>query len=172
MPVDLQVILASEFVRLDASEHLDFEASKKVLQAMAQACLKRGVVRAMVDIRAIPAPPKPAFTPSQLAALVGTFWEAGFGRGQRLAVLYQEDPHGGARTFAFIGRMYGWQVRAFSEFEQAFHWLSEETVGRPELGKNKRGVSPGTRLSETKRPRRNSPLRRRMTSEQKQTRVK
>jgi len=172
MPVELQVILASEFVRLDANEHLDFEASKKALQAMAQACLKRGVARAMMDIRAIPAPPKPAFTPSQLAALVGTFWEAGFGRGQRLAVLYQEDPHGGARTFAFIGRMYGWQVRAFSEFEQAFHWLSEEIVGRPEPRKNKSEISQRIRSSETKRARRNDSLRRRMTNRQKQTNSK
>ena len=41
MPVELQIIQASEFVRLDASEHLDFEASKQALQSMAKACRKR-----------------------------------------------------------------------------------------------------------------------------------
>ena len=69
----------------------------------------------------------------ELAALVGTFREAGFTRQHRLAVLYQRDPHGGARMFAFIGVMRGWQVRAFSEFEPAFVWLSETKEKRPTL---------------------------------------
>ena len=41
MPVELQVIRASEFVCLDADELLDFEASKNALQGLAQACRKR-----------------------------------------------------------------------------------------------------------------------------------
>jgi hypothetical protein len=66
------------------------------------------------------------FTPTQLATLVDTFRAAGFGRHQRLAVLYRSDPHGGARAFAFIGRIQGWQVRAFDQFEDAIHWLSDD----------------------------------------------
>src|SRR5882757_5222142 len=111
MPLELQVIRASEFVRLDPDEHLDFAASKQALQTLAQACKKRGLDRALLDLRALPVPTTPLFTPTQLAALIGTFREAGFGRHQRLAVLYRSDPHGGARTFAFIGRIQGWQVR-------------------------------------------------------------
>jgi hypothetical protein len=65
------------------------------------------------------------FTTTELAALVETFREAGFGRHQRLAVLYREDPHHGARRFAFIGAQRGWQVKAFGEFEEALRWLSE-----------------------------------------------
>jgi len=127
MPIDLHVIRANEFVCLDADEQLDFAASKEALRTLALACRKRGLDRALLDLRAVPIPDRPLFTPSQLAALVRTFHEAGFGRQQRLAVLYRSDPHGGARAFAFIGRIQGWQVRAFDEFEAALYWLSEET---------------------------------------------
>jgi hypothetical protein len=126
MPVELQVIRAGEFVCLDPDEHLDFEASKQALQSLAQACRKRGLDRALLDLRGLPVPAKPLFKPKQLAALIGTFRAAGFGRHQRLAVLYRSDPHGGARKFAFIGRIQGWQVQAFAEFEAALYWLSEE----------------------------------------------
>ena len=78
----------------------------------------------------LPVPAKRLFTPAELATLVGTFREAGFSRQQRLAVLYQKDPHHGARLFAFISTMRGWQVRAFSDFEDALLWLSEITADR------------------------------------------
>jgi len=126
MPVELQIIRASEFVCLDANEQLDFASSKQALQTLAHACRKRGLDRALLDLRAHPIPDKPLFTPTQLAALVGTFQAAGFGRQHRLAILYKTDPHGGVRTFAFIGRIQHLQVRAFDDFEAAFHWLSEQ----------------------------------------------
>ena len=125
MPVELQIIRASEFVRLDPHELLDFEESRKALQLLAHACRKRELDRALLDLRTLPIPAKPRFTPTQLAALVNTFREAGFDKHRRLAVLYRSDPHGGARAFAFIGRIQGWQVRAFDNFEGALHWLSE-----------------------------------------------
>jgi hypothetical protein len=132
MPIELQIIRASDFVRLDAYEHLNFQASKEALAVLARACRKRGLDRAMLDLRALPIPPKPLFTVSELASLVETFREAGFGRHQRLAVLYRSDPHRGARRFAFISRMRGWQVRAFGEFEEAFLWLEEWPTSQPE----------------------------------------
>jgi hypothetical protein len=151
MPVELQIIRASEFVCLDAHEQLDFEASKKALQSLAHACQKRGLDRALLDLRALPVPDKPVFTPTQLAALVGTFRDAGFGRNQRLAVLYRSDPHGGARAFAFIGRIKGWQVRAFDEFEGALHWLSEETIRQPARRENEIPVPINKRQGKVKR---------------------
>ena len=152
MPVELQVIKASEFVALDGDEQLNFESSIKALQALAQACRKRGLDRALLDLRAMPVPAKPLFTPTQLAALIATFHQAGFGRNQRLAVLYRSDPHRGARTFAFIGRIQGWQVRAFSEFEEALHWLSEETTPEAaECGENEIPIPILKRQSEVKK---------------------
>ena len=131
-PIELQIIRANEFVCLDANELLDFEASKKVLQGLAMACRKRGLDRAMLDLRAIPVPPKPHFTLKELADLVGTFELAGFTRQQRLAILYQHDVYGGVRNFAFFSKMHGLQVQAFHDFEEALYWLSTghvETAG-------------------------------------------
>jgi hypothetical protein len=151
MPVELQVIQANEFVCLDADEQLNFEASKEALQTLALACRKRGLDRALLDLRAVPIPDQPFFTPTQLAALVRTFHEAGFGREQRLAVLYRSDPHGGARAFAFIGRIQGWQVKAFDEFETAFHWLSEEMTNEAEHQENEIPIPITRRPSEGKK---------------------
>ena len=129
MPLELQVIRANEFVRLDPHERLDLEASKQALEALALACRKRGLDQALLDLRALPVPARPLFTPTELAALVRTFRDAGFSRSQRLAVLYRSDVFGGVRTFAFFSRMRGLQVQAFTEFEEAFNWLSELPEG-------------------------------------------
>lgn len=126
MPTDLEIIRASEFIRLGAKGKFDFQSSKAALAQLAQACQKRGVDRALLDLRELPVPEKPLFTPKELAALVATFREAGFREHQRLAVLYRSDPHHGARMFAFIGTLRGWYVRAFAEFEGAVNWLSQE----------------------------------------------
>jgi len=134
MSIELQIIRASEFVRLDAHKHLDLTASQEALRGLAHACHKRAIDRALVDLRTLPVLARPHFTTTELAALVGTFREAGFTRQQRLAILYRDDVHGGIRNFAFISRMRGLQVHAFSEFESALQWLSEESAkpaGRP-----------------------------------------
>jgi hypothetical protein len=131
MPLEVQIIRASEFVRLDAHELLDFQASRKALYVIAHACRKRGIDHAVLDLRALPIPAKPVFSRDELSALVECFHDAGFSRQQRLAVLYRLDPHQGIRKFAFIGTIHGWQVRAFSDFEKALAWLSEDDVGEP-----------------------------------------
>lgn len=125
MPVKLQVIQASEFVRLNADEHLDFEATKMALQSLARMCRERRVNCAMMDLREMPVLKKRRFTPTQLAALVGTFREAGFSRQQRLAILYRRDVFGGIRVFAFISRLRGLRVQSFIEYETAMQWLLE-----------------------------------------------
>jgi hypothetical protein len=129
MPLDLQIIRANEFVRVGPREHLDFKASKEALRLLAAACRKRGIDRALLDLRNLDIPAKPLFTRAELTALVETFHEVGFEQQQRLAVLYRTDPHQGIRRFAFIGILRGWQVRAFSDFESALAWISEDSQG-------------------------------------------
>jgi hypothetical protein len=134
MPFELQVISATEFVRIGPQGRLDFKTSRETLAKLAQSCRTRGLDCALLDLRSLPVPVRPLFTPADLAELVETFREVGFGPRQRLAVLYRSDPHGGARTFAFISRMRGWRVRAFENFESALLWLSSsETVRRSPL---------------------------------------
>jgi hypothetical protein len=135
MPITLDIIRASEFIRLDATEHLDFEASKHVLEGLAFACRKRGIERAMLDLRTVPVPAKPLFTTAEMGTLIGAFRDAGFTRRHQLAILYQQDAHGGIRTFAFLSKLRGLQVRAFNDFEKALQWLSE---GQEDFGEQQR----------------------------------
>lgn len=139
MPVELQIIRAQEFIRLSATERLDLAASKAVLAALARACRKRGIGRALLDLRGITPGVTPKFAPSDLAELVNTFGEAGFTVTDRLAVLYSSDPHRRARLFAFLGTMHGWNVAAFGNFEEALLWLSDNDSAPAKPAKPARG---------------------------------
>ena len=151
MPLNLQIIRASEFIRLDPHELLDFEASKQTLQALARACLKRSIDRAILDLRSLPVPARRQFTPTELALLVGTFRDAGFSPQQRLAILYSHDVFGGIRAFAFISRLKGLNVKAFNDFEAAFNWLSEDDEARAETRKGEIPVAITKAGSQLKR---------------------
>ena len=124
MPTELQIIRAQEFIRLGAQGRIDLEASKVVLAQLAEACWKRGIHQALLDIRSLQVGPTPVFSPADLIALVGTFREIGFTHRDRLAVLYRSDPHLRARMFAALAVIRGWCVQAFDDFEQALTWLS------------------------------------------------
>ena len=150
MPVELQVIRASEFIRLNADEVLNFKATTQALEGLAQACRIRGLNCALLDLRSIPIPARPQFTTTELAALVGTFRKAGFSRQQRLAILYHHDIHGGIRGFAFISRIRGLQVQAFSDYEQAMNWLT----GEADTPAVPRGEEISVPIKRTARPKR------------------
>jgi len=124
MPLELQIIRAAEFIQVGAQGQFDLAASKEALATLARACRLRGIDLAMLDLRDLRPGPAPRFTPADLAALVSTFPEVGFGLHQRLAILYQSDPHKRVRLFAFLSSMHGWNVKAFDDFEKAFLWLS------------------------------------------------
>jgi hypothetical protein len=124
--MELQLIRASEFIHLSTDGHLDLQTSKLALATIARACHKRGITRAMLDLRMVRQGPKPVFTPLDLAALLGTLWDVGFARDQRIAVLYVTDRHSRVRLFSFICLLHQWQVRGFDDFESAILWLSQE----------------------------------------------
>jgi hypothetical protein len=129
MPLELQIIRAREFIRMGAQGGFDLAASKSALANLAGACRKRGINQALLDLRALQPEPIPRFSASDLASLINTFREMGFTEEQKLAVLYTSDPHRRARLFAFIGRLRGWNVAAFDNFEKALYWLAgEETL--------------------------------------------
>jgi hypothetical protein len=131
VPIEFDVIRASDFICFDADEHLNFQETKRVLQELAVACRKRGLERAMIDLRDLPVPEKPRFTNIELASLIDGFCAAGFTRRQRLVVLYRQDVHGTIRSFTLIGRQQGLQIEAFDNREDAIHWLWKE-IGNPE----------------------------------------
>ncbi|PWU13611.1 MAG: hypothetical protein C5B50_18970 [Verrucomicrobia bacterium] len=123
MPLELELIRASEFIRLNATGNFDLTASKLALIKIAQGCQKRGIDRAMLDLRELQPLPKARLSRADLIALINAFPYLGFSRTHRLALLYSADPHGRARLFAFITSMHGWQVRGFRSFEEAMLWL-------------------------------------------------
>ena len=133
MPLKIEVIRATEFVRVGPEGHFDLRASKAALASVAAACRKRGIQHAIIDLRALQPGPKPVFSPADLVELVNTFPEVGFTRRLRLAILYRSDPHKRARLFAFLSNLHGWNVRAFGDFEEALLWLSrgQESLARP-----------------------------------------
>jgi hypothetical protein len=120
MPMELQIIRASEFIRLGARGQLDLKASREVLAVLADACRKRSIDRALLDARDI----QTNLTPTDLAELVQAFREIGFTEKQRLALLHRGDQNYRARMFAFIGALRGWTLRAFDSYEEAIGWLS------------------------------------------------
>ena len=122
MPLELQIIRAREFVRLGAEGQFDFESTRAVLKTLADACRKRGIERALVDVRETSS----NLTPNDLAALVNAFSEVGFSKQLRLAVLHGGDQEYRAKLFAFISALRGWTVRAFENFEEALEWLSSD----------------------------------------------
>ena len=125
MPLDVQIIRASEFVRLGARGEFDFESTRAVLIAMADACRKRGIEKALIDVRGASS----NLTRSDLAALGKTFSEAAVSRRLRLAILHRKDQGGRAKLFAFFSAMRGRNVRAFEDFEDGLVWLSAQTGG-------------------------------------------
>lgn len=124
MPMELQIIRASEFIRLGAEGKLDLKASREILAMLADACRKRGIDRALMDARNIRA----ELTPTELAELVNAFREIGFTENQRLALLHTGDQNYRARMFAFIGSLRGWNLQAFDSYEEAINWLSANSV--------------------------------------------
>jgi hypothetical protein len=126
MPLDLQIIQAAEFIQVGTHGTFDLVASREALATLAGACRRRGINLALLDLRDLRPGPRPVFTPADLASLVGAFPEMGFGRHQRLAILYHSDPHKRARLFAFLSSMHGWNVQAFGDFEKALIWLSSK----------------------------------------------
>lgn len=120
MPLELQLIRAREFIRIGPHGKVDLAESRLILEALSSACQKRGIERALLDVRDVWSD----FGPEELAACIQMFHEIGFPHVKRLALLYAGDPHRRVRTFAMIASLRGWSVRAFENFEEAFEWLS------------------------------------------------
>jgi hypothetical protein len=127
--LDLEIIRASEFIRVGAHGKVDLQSSRETLSHLAGACRRRGIQRALLDLRHLHPGPVPMLSRSDLAALVSTFHEVGFTKKHRLALLYNTDPHHRARMFAFLTTLHGGNVKACDDFEQALSWLCQEQSG-------------------------------------------
>lgn len=136
MRVEIEIIRACEFVRLGARGEFNFESTRNALMDLADACRKRGVERAILDVRGATS----NLTPKDLAALVGAFAKAVVSKQLRLAVLHTNNQNYRAKIFAFFSAMRGRKVKAFEDFEEALVWLSQSDAapaptpnGEPEI---------------------------------------
>ena len=132
MPHEMHVIKAGDFLRCGGEGAIDFETSREVLRSFADALVKRGVEKAILDIRKVRGNPPATYT--QLYHLARTFRDAGFGAGQRLAVLVSPDRHDKAEFFSICASGRGWNAWAFDQFEDAFDWLTDEVPLEPAQG--------------------------------------
>src|SRR6185503_12889103 len=93
-----------------------------ILKTLADACRKRGIERAMLDVRGATS----NLTPKDLAELVNAFGKAAASRRMRLAILHTGDQNYRSRLFAFFSAMRGRKARAVENFEEGLEWLSTE----------------------------------------------
>jgi uncharacterized SAM-dependent methyltransferase len=131
MPVELQIIRACEFIRMGAHGEFDFEKTRGLLADLARACRKRGIHRALIDIRKAHS----NLTAKDLATLVNLFSEHALSKYLRLAIVHDRHQNYRTKLFVFFGAMRARKIRAFEDFEEALVWLSKpesESMGSQE----------------------------------------
>jgi hypothetical protein len=126
MPVELQIIRACDFVRMGTHGEFDFEKTREALADLASACRRRGVHRALIDVRKSHS----SLSPNDIAALVTVFSENAVTRYLRLAIVYAGRQSYRTKLFVFFSSMRARKVRAFEEFEEALVWLSKPDQAR------------------------------------------
>ena len=123
MPQKLHIVRARDFLRLDAQGTVDFESSRRGMEAVAKACVESGLDCALLDLREV----QKHLSITDLWTLASTFGQMGFQAKHRLAILHRLDAMDRADFFAMCAANRGYRVAAFDTFEDAFEWISETT---------------------------------------------
>ena len=121
MPYNLSIVRAGEFIRCGSQGTLDFEESRRILLSLADAIVRRGAEKAVLDVRKSRVEPQLTFT--QLYELARTFQQSGFGPKHRLALLIDSNRYDRAEFFAHCASGPSWNCYAFDSFEEALEWL-------------------------------------------------
>jgi hypothetical protein len=130
MPYNLQIIRASDFVRLNGKGEYDQQETRLALTGIAKACVSGGINCALIDTREA----RSDMSLNDLYELVLAFEEMGFQKDHRLAILHRARsgarveffalaPGELAKFFAMRASERGWNVKAFDDYEQAMQWL-------------------------------------------------
>lgn len=128
MPYDIRVVRSCDFVRLDAQGHFDLEATRQVFSEILWACLRSKLGRVLLDVRDAAA----ELSAAQLGSVANVC------RGlstppdeHRIAILTSPGQKlARASLLSQFAQDAGWNVAPFSDFEDAFEWLSGGSVGR------------------------------------------
>src|SRR5579872_6045479 len=133
MPLNLQIIRTSDFIRHNSQGEYDQEETRAVLCKVAKACIESGIDCALIDVRDARSDMKL----DDVYELVLSFKEMGFQKKHRLAILYRSSgsehveffamrPGERAEFFARCAAEKGWNVRAFDDYGQAMEWFGAE----------------------------------------------
>jgi len=119
MSTDIRIIHAHDFIKATPEGQLDFDTSKKGLVKIASVSATLGDYEIILDTRK-----------AQIEMSVTDLWylatelsKLGEAFSRRTAVLCPLDRFDQAGFFALCAQNIGFQVRAFTSFEEAVEWL-------------------------------------------------
>jgi hypothetical protein len=97
MPFNLQIIRASDFVRLNGKGEYDQEETRRALTGIAMTCVGSGIHCALIDTREA----RSDMQMNDLYELAQTFKEMGFQKDHRLAIPHRSRSGVRVEFFAF-----------------------------------------------------------------------
>jgi hypothetical protein len=123
MAYDVRVIPIREFMKTDISGEVDMSASRKMLSELMAICKRENMSRILIDCREASshATTLDVWTLAKDLGSLGVTYE------YRVAVLNRpKDDFDRGAFLEVCATNRGYQIKAFREFEMAFHWLTSE----------------------------------------------
>ena len=122
MPANIRIIHAQEFIKANPEGQLNLDESMKVLIEIASASAPLIDYDVILDTR------KAQSRMSEadlwfLASELNNYFSKAFSRTQKTAVLCPLQQFDNAKFFALCAKNRGFQVKAFTSFEEAYEWL-------------------------------------------------
>jgi hypothetical protein len=121
MSTDIRIIHAQDFIKATPEGQLDFETSKQLCVKIASILTSSDIYGLIVDIRKAQVEMSVTdlwYLATELSKHSGDF-------SRRTAVLCPHDQFDQAGFFALCAQNKGYQVKAFTSFEEAIEWLIE-----------------------------------------------
>jgi hypothetical protein len=122
MPTTVKVIRTQEFVRARPNGAFDLEASEQMLMDIAKASADMQDVQVLIDTRHA----RGALTAGDLWYLADRLGRYRHAFSGKTAVLCPTEKFDRARFFALVADGKGFDVQAFTSYEEAMTWLAGE----------------------------------------------
>ena len=123
MPTKIRIIHACDFLQVTSEGDLDFEASKKLLMKIGAAISPQDDYHILVDTRKAHSVLLPGHL-WELARIISTCGET---FRIKTAMLCPDERFERAQFFELCAHNRGYQVHAFTAYEQAIEWLCDST---------------------------------------------
>ncbi|MGE0609209.1 MAG: hypothetical protein AB7O62_19105 [Pirellulales bacterium] len=118
----VQLVVASDFLRSDVAGQIDFDLSKQLLRDLGRACARHPGHHMLVDVRET----RGFLSAEEIYCLVEVLEEVGLGEDCKLAILNRpKDDFDRAKLLEMCAKKRGLRVAAFRDFEAAFEWIRQ-----------------------------------------------